>query len=236
MEKEWINGIEGHNLKYKRETLLNYGMNRWGLNKAQSVGATSELIRDCAPKDYETWVEYYFNNASQKKKGGIRITREYLNELGENLFLKLSENVHNELENITEEECIDYVYNLVINRTYEGYFTEIETIYGQLEKILGCKIEAAPDEWDRTMAVDFYIEVKKECYIGIQIKPISTKSSLNRFQWIEQNRNNHKRFSEKYKGKVFFVFSKKNTQGKKQIENIELIEEIKQEIERLKNK
>ncbi|MGN0054694.1 MAG: MjaI family restriction endonuclease [Bacteroides sp.] len=83
MEKEWINGTEGHNLKYKRETLLNYGMNRWGLNKAQSVGATSELIRDCTPADYETWVEYYFNNAIQKKKGGIRITREYLQELGE---------------------------------------------------------------------------------------------------------------------------------------------------------
>lgn len=233
MEKEWINGTEGHKLKYKRETLLNYGMNRWGLNKAQSVGATSELIRDCTPADYESWVEYYFNNATQKKKGGIRITREYLQELGENLFLKLSENVHNELENITEEECIDYVYNLVINRTYEGYVTEIETIYGQLEKALGWKIEAAPDEWDRTMAVDFYIKVKEECYIGIQIKPISTKSSLNKFQWIEQNLNNHQRFSERYKGKVFFVFSQKNTQGKKQIENIEVIEEIKQEIERL---
>ena len=106
MEKEWINGTEGYNLKYKRETLLNYGMNRWGLNKAQSVGATSELIRDCTSADYETWVEYYFNNAIQKKKGGIRITREYLQELGENLYLKLSENVHNELENITEEGAL----------------------------------------------------------------------------------------------------------------------------------
>ncbi len=38
MDKEWILGSEGRNLKFKRETLLNYGMNRWGLNKAQSVG------------------------------------------------------------------------------------------------------------------------------------------------------------------------------------------------------
>ncbi len=28
MEKEWIIGREGKNLKFKRETLLNYGMNR----------------------------------------------------------------------------------------------------------------------------------------------------------------------------------------------------------------
>lgn len=233
MEKEWISGTEGYNSKYKRETLLNYGMNRWGLNKAQSVGPTSELIRNCAPANYQAWVEYYFSHAVQKKKGGMRITREYLHELGEDLYLRLSENVHSELECITEEECIDYVYNLVINRTYEGYTTEIETIYGQLEKALGRKIEAAPDEWDRTLAVDFYIKVKECCFVGIQIKPISTYNSINQYQWIEQNRNNHKRFTEKYNGKVFFVFSRKNAQGKKQIENIEVIEDIKQEIERL---
>lgn len=235
MEKNWINGKEGYNLKYKRETLLNYGMNRWGLNKAQSVGPTSELIRKCAPIDYETWVDYYFSHATQKKRDGIRITREYLHELGEDLYLKLSENVQNELESITEEECIDYVYNLVINRTYEGYVTEIETIYGQLEKALGWKIEVAPDEWDRTLAVDFYIKVKDGCCVGIQIKPISTKTSINQYQWLEQNKANHQRFTEQYKGKVFFVFSKKNTQGKKQIDNIEVIEDIKQEIEKLKN-
>jgi len=29
MEKDWITGSDGENLKFKRETLLNYGMNRW---------------------------------------------------------------------------------------------------------------------------------------------------------------------------------------------------------------
>lgn len=235
MEKEWISDSEGYNLKYKRETLLNYGMNRWGLNKAQSVGPTSDLIRHCAPTDYDTWVEYYFNNAVQKKRGGIRITREYLHELGESLYLKLSENVHHELECITEEECIDYVYNLVINRTYEGYITEIDTIYGQLEKAVGWKIESAPDEWDRIWAVDFFIKVKDGHYVGIQIKPISTRTSINQYQWVKQNKNNHLKFTERYKGKVFFVFSTKNNQGKKHIDNIEIIEDIKKEIERLKH-
>jgi len=49
MNKEWITGTEGVNLKFKRETLLNYGFNRWGLNKAYSVGPTSELIRSVRP-------------------------------------------------------------------------------------------------------------------------------------------------------------------------------------------
>jgi len=145
MNKEWISGSEGHNLKFKRETLLNYGMNRWGLNKAYSVGPTSELIRACAPKSFKDWEEFYFNNAKQKKKEGVPITREYITGLGQTLYIKISEVVRNELDSISEEECIDYAYNLVLNRTYEGYQAEIDTIYGQLESIVNRRIKPAPD-------------------------------------------------------------------------------------------
>lgn len=48
---------------------------------------------------------------------------------------------------------------LVIDRTYDGYITEIQTIYAQLQNILKVKIEPAPDEWDRLFNVDFYIKV-----------------------------------------------------------------------------
>ena len=67
MPEEWIVRNEGRNLKFKRETLLNYAMNRWGLNKAHSVGPPSELIRKCAPETGNTWEEFYFENATQKK-------------------------------------------------------------------------------------------------------------------------------------------------------------------------
>ena len=116
----------------------------------------------------------------------------------------------------------------------EAYVPIKNTIYEQLENKLNYPIESAPIEWNRTFNIDFFITVR-EYYIGLQIKPESTKSSINQYQWIEQNRNNHHRFTEKYKGKVFFVFSKKNSAGKKQIDNIEVIEEIKAEIERLKH-
>jgi MjaI restriction endonuclease len=68
MPKEWILGTEGRNLKFKREALLNYGMNRWGLNKAQSVAPTSEPIRACAPKALDDWEKFYFGNATQKRE------------------------------------------------------------------------------------------------------------------------------------------------------------------------
>jgi len=64
------------------------------------------------------------------------------------------------VEQITEQDCIDYMFNMVIDRTFDGYMTEIKTIYGQLEKELGLKelglkIEPTPDEWDRLYNVDF---------------------------------------------------------------------------------
>jgi len=231
MVKEWIIGREGKNLKFKREALLNYGMNRWGLNKAHSVGTTSELIRISSPSTFEEWENYYFENAKQKKRDGIRITREYLIELGRKLYIKLSEVVQNELESVTEEECIDYAYNLVLNRTYEGYMTEIQTIYGQLQNILGIQIEPAPDEWDRLYNVDFFIEINGK-YIGLQIKPTTFKHTFEEYKWKEMQETSHRKFQEKFGGKVFIVFSVK--EGKKKvIHNPEVIEEIRREIERL---
>jgi len=232
MEKEWISGRDGENLKFKRETLLNYGMNRWGLNKAHSVGPTSQLVRTCTPKSFEEWEKYYFDNAVQKKRDGIRVTREYITELGRRLYVKLSEVVQNELESIQEEECIDYAYNLVLNRTYEGYLREINTVYGQLESILGVRIQPAPDEWDRTFNVDFFIQVKGKC-IGLQIKSVSGLA-LDHYQWESMHEQNHARFEKKNGGRVFFVYSRKS--GKKaKIDNPDVIDEIRNEILRLQD-
>lgn len=235
MEKEWIDGSDGKNLKFKREALLNYGMNRWGLNKAHSVGSTSELIRSCAPAEYEEWEEFYFTKAKQKKKKGISISREYILGLGQTLYIKLSEVVQNELESISEEECIDYAYNLILHRTYEGYVNEIETIYGQLESMIQKKIEPAPDNWDRTYGVDFFVKILDK-YLGIQIKPISSGKALNDYQWIEMHRKAHEKFENDFGGKVFFVYSEKvGTGKKKKIYNIGVVDEIKLEIKRLSN-
>jgi hypothetical protein len=232
-DKEWIIAVEGKNLKFKRETLLNYGMNRWALNKASSVGPTSELIRACSPKTFEEWETYYFTEATQKKATGTRITREYIDNLGRRLYIKISEVVQSELASITEAECIDYAYNLVLNRTYEGYRTEIDTIYGQLQGVLKRKIEPAPDKWDRNYCVDFFIGVNK-FYIGLQIKPIASGKSINDYQWETMHQNGHNRFLKEFGGNVFFIYSVKSGE-RKQIYNTEVIEQIKSEITRLEN-
>ena len=206
-----------------KEWILNSVMNRFQLNFKRNVGPTSESIRKCSPKTVEEWEEYYFQNVKAK---------EHIIELGKKLYIKITEVVQAELDDITEQDCINYMINLVISRTFDGYMTEIETIYGQLEKILGIKIEPAPDEWDRLFNVDFYIKIKEK-YIGLQIKPVNEGIQLPEiYKEKAIQEETHLKFAEVFGGKVFYVFSKK-INGKKDIVNKEIIEEIKDEVERL---
>lgn len=99
--------------------------------------------------------------------------------------------------------------------------------------MLGVKIEPAPDEWDRIYNVDFFILLNDK-YIGLQIKPISFDVQLPEiFKEKELQRISHEKFTKEYGGRVFYVYSAKQD-GKKEIVNIEVVDEIKEEIERLK--
>jgi len=206
-----------------KEWILNQANMRWGLTKKNKVGPVSELIRKCSPKSLKEWEEYYFKNVYSK---------QYLEELGRRLYIKITEVCQAEIESITEEDCIDFIINLVIGRTYDGYQSEIQTIYGQLQEALGVKVEPAPDEWDRGYNVDFFIKVN-ERYIGLQIKPAGYAYITQIINELEFQKKTHEKFTVKYGGKVFYVISVK--EGKKKIiHNPEIIEEIRKEIERLK--
>jgi hypothetical protein len=108
----------------------------------------------------------------------------------------------------------------------------IETTYGHLEQEVGVPIKPAPDEWDRLYNVDFFIEVNGK-YIGIQIKPVTFEHTFEEYKWKNMQETSHAKFEQKFGGKVFTVFSAK-VGGKKVILNREVIEQIKQEIRRLR--
>ena len=207
-----------------KEWILNQANMRWGLNKKNRVGAVSDEIRKCSPKLLKDWEDYYYKNVYPK---------EHLNNLGRTLYVKISEVCRAEIESVTEQDCIDFVINLVINRTFDGYQSEIQTIYGQLQQILGVKIEPAPDEWDRGYNVDFFIRVKGK-YIGLQIKPAGYAYIPQIINELEFQKRTHQKFSEKYGGKVFYIISMEK-EKKKVIHNLEVIEGIKKEMVRLEN-
>lgn len=206
-----------------KEWILNSAMNRFQLNFKRNVGAVSEEIRKCSPRTIKEWKEYYFQNVR---------TKEHIEQLGRKLYIKITEVISAEVEEITEEDCIEYMFNMVIGRTFDGYMTEIKTIYGQLEKILNIKIQPAPDEWDRLYNVDFFIKIG-DSYIGLQIKPAGDVSHIPQiFKEHSIQEATHKKFTDKYGGKVFYVISIKE-RGKKKIHNTEVISEIEQEIKKL---
>jgi hypothetical protein len=206
-----------------KEWILNSAMNRFQLNFSRNVGSVSEAIRKCSPKQIEDWEKYYFKNVRSK---------EHIEELGRKLYVKITEVIIAEVENIKEEDCIKYMFEMVINRTYQGYVTEIQTIYGQLQEILKVRIEPAPDEWDRLYNVDFFIKVK-EAHIGLQIKPAGGVSHIPEiFKERSLQATTHEKFTKKYGGKVFYIISIKAGDNKK-IQNVEVINEIAAEIKRL---
>ena len=205
-----------------KEWILNQAMNRWGLNKKKSVGPVSEHIRKCSPRNIREWEEYYYSNV---------YPHEHLVELGQRLYVKITEVVRCEVEEVTEEDCISYIQDVVLRRTFEGYRNEIDTVYGQLQEALGIKITSAPDEWDRLYNVDFSIAAG-EHFVGIQIKPVTFNNMPDFHKWEEVQRATHNKFAKKYGGKVFTVFSTKEG-GKKIIVNKEVISKLNEEIRRL---
>lgn len=208
-----------------KEWILNQANMRWGLTKKSKVGPVAELIRKCSPKDMKEWEKFYLKNAYSKK---------HLEQLGKILFIKVTDICKAEIEDVNEEDCINFIYNLVIKRTYDGYISEIQTMYGQLQDILKVKIEPAPNEWDRRYNVDYFIKIKNN-FIGLQIKPAGYEYIPQIINERKQQKTTHEKFREKYGGKVFYVISV--TEGKnKIIHNIEVIPNIKTEINRLKNK
>lgn len=213
-----------------KEWILNSAMNRFQLNFKRNVGATSEEIRKCSPKDVVDWKNYYFSNVRSK---------EHIENSGRKLYTKINEVLSVEIESITEEDCIEYMYEVIINRTFRGYMAEIGAIYEDLVLILEHEIQPAPDEWDRKFNVDFFIQIKDK-FIGLQIKSVRDEN-IGQISQIPQlfkeqsiQYNSHKDFSEKYGGNVFFIYSTKKG-DKYQILNRDVIEEIKTEIRRLES-
>ena len=206
-----------------KEWILNSAMNRFQLNFSRNVGKVSEEIRKCSPKSLPEWESYYYTNVRP---------REHIEQLGNKLYVKITEVLAAEIDGITREDCINYMIDMVINRTYDGYVSEKQTVYGQLQDILNVKIEPAPDEWDRLYNIDFFIRVHDK-FIGLQIKPAGGTAHIPEiFKEHDLQAATHRKFTERFGGEVFYIISIKKD-GKKVIHNTDVIDDIQQEMQRI---
>ena len=219
----------------KKEFLLNHACQLYQLTRPNKVGAVMNLIRQCQPTSIEEWENWYFENAKTEGKTPVRISKESLFELGERLYVKMTElvipQIQEAINNITREDCINYVYNLTINRTFDGYQREKSVINNGLAKIFKEVVfEESDPELDHAGDIDYVAKVGKYQF-GIQIKPVTANANFGGYSLTERMKASFEDFKEKYGGEVFVVFS---LDGK--IANQEVINEIAKEIERLKTK
>lgn len=225
--------MKKHSLNFgKKERVLNYACQTYQLSRPNKVGAVMALIRECQPNTFDEWEQWYFLNAHTSGKKPTKITNESLRELGERLYAKITEIVIPEWESafreLTEQDCIDYIYNLTINRTYDGYLREKSVINDGLAKLFPDVVfEESDPELDHAGDIDYVAKIGNAS-IGIQIKPITASANFGSYSLTERMKASFESFKEQYGGNVFVVFSLDG-----EIANIEVIEQIQSEINRL---
>ena len=221
----------------KKEKVLNYTSNTYQLTRPNKVDAVMALIRECQPKALDEWEKFYFEKAYTKKIDSVKITKETLNELGERLYAKITEVVIPEwtaaFEDLTLQDCKDYIYEVTIVRTYDGFLLEKSVINDGLSKIFPeIEFEESNPELDHAGDIDYLGKVGEKAF-GIQIKPITANANFGNYNITERMSASFQDFEKKYGGKVFVVFSTR-TRDKKVIRNKDIVDEIRTEIERLK--
>lgn len=217
----------------KKEKVLNYACQTYQLSRPNKVGAVMTLIRECQPRTIQEWKQWYFENAHTAAKTPIRITPECLRELGERLYEKITEVVIPEWQaafsQLTPQDCMDYIYNLTINRTFDGFLREKSVVNDGLVKIFPDIIfEESDSELDHAGDIDYVAKVGDKAF-GIQIKPMTAKANFGNYSSTERMKASFVDFEEQYGGKVFVVFSLDGEIGNK-----EVIDQIRQEIKRLR--
>lgn len=224
-----------HSLEFgKKEKVLNYACQTYQLSRPNKVGAVMALIRECQPQNIAEWENWYFDNAQTDSKTPSKITKEDIKELGTRLYEKITQVVIPEWQeafnNLSKEDCINYIYNLTINRTYDGYIREKSVVNDNLAVLFpDVRFEESSPEMDHCGDVDYMGFVGSKAF-GIQIKPTTAKANFGNYSVSERMKKSFADFQSDFGGKVFIVFS-----VDEKISNAEVIEEIKHEIARLSN-
>lgn len=216
----------------KKEKVLNYACQTYQLSRPNKVGAVMELIRQCQPQSFEEWEQWYFENAHTAGKTNDKITPAHLHELGVRLHEKIVGTVIPEWQEafrqLTQQDCVDYIYNLTLNRTFDGYLREKSVVNDGLAKIFPhIRFEESPTELDHAGDID-YMGYVGTLALGIQVKPVTARSNFGNYSPSERMKTNFRDFEAAFGGKVFIIFSLDG-----EIANQEVIPEIQLEINRL---
>ena len=127
---------------------------------------------------------------------------------------------------MTLQDCVDYIFNLTINRTFDGYIREKSVIEDNLAKEFPqVRFEESDPELDHAGDIDYLGWVGSKAF-GIQIKPVTIKSNFGNYSATERMKASFIHFTKQYGGQVFVVYSIDD-----KIKNLEVLAQIAAEIE-----
>jgi MjaI restriction endonuclease len=216
-----------------KEHVLNYTAQRYGLTRPSKVGPVMELIRKCEPLTFKEWEDYYWENAITKKANDPeKVDKELVSDLGKRLYEKIHCVVIPEwqkaFEEITESDCIEYIVDVTIRRTFNGYFREKSVVYDNLAKLFPQLVfEESHADLDHAGDIDYIGKVLgTNKIIGIQIKPTTSNIAFSGYSITDRMKRNLSYFEKEYAGKAFVIYSEKE-----KIMNKEVVDEIRKYLE-----
>ena len=121
---------------------------------------------------------------------------------------------------------MDYIYNLTINRTFDGFLREKSVVNDGLAKIFPDIIfEESDSELDHAGDIDYVAKVGDRAF-GIQIKPVTAKANFGNYSPTERMKAGFAEFEEQYGGKVFVIFSLDGEIGNKEVKEAAKIAKV----------
>ncbi|AVQ13316.1 MjaI restriction endonuclease [Leptospira santarosai] len=139
--------------QFKKDWYLNRFTNLFGINRKKSIGDLEHHISKALPTSLDNWEEYFYSNIHSK---------ESLDELGKKLYERIQEKVLPAVQSILEIDCINYIRDLGIPKTFQGYIARLQIVQKQLKDETGIEFQYKPDfpnDWRfKTFEVDLYYQ------------------------------------------------------------------------------
>jgi len=206
--------------KFKYEFILNKTAVEHQLTRPSKVGPTMELLYEGNPKSFEDWETYFFNNAYQKlkKSKGEKITKEFLDGVGEKLFDLLQNKIFPKIieaqKELTIDDCREYIHHLVLKRSYEGFIAE-KNVVEQVEILLNKKIIFIKDSDLESINIDAYgKDPDSKKIVGLSVKPLSYRKS-DSYSKDESLQKSWEKWEKSNNAKIFIVYYKQKKGGQK---------------------
>lgn len=175
------------------------------------MGDTNLHLSKALPNSLEDWQEYYTSKVRSNKE---------LQELGERFYSIIQENILPFIEGISEEECVRYVRELALDRTFQGYVSRLKIHQEHLLESTGAlfiyKYEHPHDWRFKTFAIDLYHhDPAKDRLVGIKFLPETARRSRIRFaQEVKAEiESEHKRLGEIEAGTFQILYYRKKKES-----------------------